>query len=734
VTLSHLSVVQQIIQRSGLRREHGNPLYAYRTTVAELGALHDALRTHCATTTSLDTPTAGAFCLFGAEWFCRTYAGGPWAWRPILEATGFRGTTQALYGVVLRGLAFWHRPLIVSGPEREFLVTLGCEGGLPLGLLRGDGSAALHRFFRDLLGAREAYRRPARELVAEVAHVLPPMLRQDVVFGLAAQLVDAVADLRVTTGLAADPVGHLDLHRPEWRETVPIRLDDEVARRLLSGLLRAPRAPAVEFIEVETRLSLEGVPRFERIARFPATMRSEDLEQQLGVARGALPPRVYLHLITADGARFPVATATHAALEEAFDIAPLPYRPVRDPRAILGRVLLSGSAGSRDIACVQPPGGDELEALPWVLRGLAHAGGHTLLAIGSLRTATEEVLLALPAEGELVPEPGALVEEVCELSELDRRVVRLRGQAHWEGQGERCPFRTSVPTDADRYVLQGSLRRFGFEGAEVWLGPPRWGRLRADGSTAELGASFRQEWRPARSRRAWEPLNPDCCGDVLIRLRRDGETVTRTSVSVLPRGVQLDVRPSHDARRGRLELLGLGDGRIGIDGASGLRWEVTREGARTIISLESEGKPPPTIDLRIHLDRDREARVRAPFPSKMRHFLGGDGEVLSDRTVVSLERLSSARARAIAESGASGFVVEARLGDTWSAVGRLRRVSETCFELALDTLHEAASLLLASSADLDATVQLRIVPEKGALVPPHPELKVGRHDAHLSPE
>jgi hypothetical protein len=128
VASSPSAILHQIIQRSGLRREQGNPLYAYRTTASELGALHDALQAHCANTTFLDTPTAAAFCLFGAEWFCRTYAGGPWAWRSILGATGFRGTTQTLYGVVLHGLAYWHRPLI-SGPEREFLVTLGCEGG-----------------------------------------------------------------------------------------------------------------------------------------------------------------------------------------------------------------------------------------------------------------------------------------------------------------------------------------------------------------------------------------------------------------------------------------------------------------------------------------------------------------------------------------------------------------------------------------------------------------------------
>lgn len=726
------AILQQILHRSGLRREQRSPLYAYRTTADELDALHAALRGHCASGASFDTPTAAAFCLFGAEWFCRHYAGGPWAWRTILDAIGFR-STSALYGIVQRGLAHWHRPLVMLGSERQFLVTLACEGGLPLGLLQGESGSALRRFFRELLGAREAYQRPAQELVADASRVLPPTLQQDVVSGLAAQLVDAVADLRLAAGGGADPVAHLDANHPTWRERVPLRLEEDVARELLNGLLREPRPPTVALVEIETRLCLEPARRFERLARFPSTMRSEDLEVQLGLGRGAIPPRAYLHLVTADAARFPVATATAVASEGTFDLAALPARPIRDPLAVIGRVLLAASAGAHDLAIVQPPGGEELDDLPWVFRAHPQGGGHVLAAVGSHRTAADEVLLALPAEGTLTPEEGSIIDELCEIADPCRRVVRLRGQATWEGDGEQCAFRTKVEAEGTRPVLVGSLRRFGFEGGEVWLGAPRWRLLRADGSTTEVPTSFSQEWRPLRAGLAWKPLGADCCGDALVRLRRGSETITRTVITVLPRDVQLQVRPSHDERRGRLEIDGLGAARVGVERAPGLHWSESREGTKATVSLESEASPPPTVDLRIQLDGGREARVRVPFPSKMRRFLHGD-LVLADHARLTLDRLSSVRARAIVEGSAAGFVVEARHGDLWTAIGRLRKVSDNAFELALDALRDSIALLLASSSNLEATVQLRIVPEKGELRPPHPEICVGRYDAHLAPQ
>jgi hypothetical protein len=730
----HAILQQTLLQRNNVRREQGHPLYAYRTTADELAALHAALRSHCASSAPFDPPTAAAFCVFGAEWFCRSYTGGSWAWRTILDAVGFRGTFATLYNIVQRGLAYWRRPLLLLGSERQFLVTLACEGGLPLGLLQGESGGALRRFFRELLGSREAYRRPARELVVDASRVLPPTLQQDVVCGLAAQLVDVISDLRLAAGGAADPMGYLDEHHPSWRERVPLRLEEDVARQLLTGLLREPRPPTVALVEIETRMCLEPARRFERLARFPTTMRSEDLEAQLALARGTIPPRTYLHLMTADAARFPVATATAVASEGTFDLASLPARPIRDPLAVIGRVLLVASTGSHDITIVQPPGGDELDDIPWVFSAHPQGGGHVLAAVGSHRTAADEVLLALPAEGTLSLEDGSTVDEVCEIGDPYRRVVRLRGRATWEGDGEQCAFRTKVEPEGTRPILVGSLRRFGFEGGEVWLGPPQWRLLRADGSTAELQSSFSQEWRPLRAGQAWKPLGPDCCGDVLVRLRRGGETITRTVITVLPRGVQFQVRPSHDVSRGRLEIDGLGAARIGIEGASGLRWNEAREGTKAVITVESNGPPPPTVDLRIQLDGGRDARVRVPFPSKMRRFLRGDHDILADHERLTLDRLSSVRARAIVEGTASGFVVEARHGDLWTAVGRLRRVSDNAFELALDTLRDSIALLLASSSDREATVQLRIVPEKGELRPPHPEVRVGRYDAHVAPE
>jgi hypothetical protein len=729
---SFSALLDRIIQRGGLSRNEGHPLYAYRTTPDELRALREGLQNRLAWTSSLDTFGAAAFCLFAAEWFCETYTEGPWSWRAVLDATGFTGTYTALYDIVLRGLRYWNRPVLVAGSDREFLITLGCEGGLPRELLRNDKGGRLQRFLRDLLAARESYRRPARELVPKVADILPPTLRQEVVFGLATQLIEQVAWLRQQSGTAAEPIAYLDRELPTWRDLVPLRLDDLAAGQLLAGLLHAPRAPAVDFIEVQTRLWLEGAPRLERVARFPATMSVAAFAGQLGLERGTLPSRVYLHLMTAEGASLPVATATLAGAGDEVDVVQIGSPAVREPKALLGRLLLVATAGSRDLAYVQPPGGEGLDMLPWAFRALPQGGAHHLVAVGSCRTGADELLLALPEGGEIMAEPGAILEEITALEAVSRRVMRLRGTAYWGSEGERCSIRTGDAAEAERFALRGALRRLGFEGAEVWTGAPRWALLRGDGSTADLGAAYVQEWRPARGAGLWRPLGQDCCGDVAIRVRRGGETLARTVVTVLPRGLELRVHPSAEAKRGRLEIAGLGRGRVGVTCPTTVTWTAERAGATTSIRFESAGKPPATVDLRLELESGGEARVRAPFPSKTRYFAGGDGELLPDGYVATLNRLSWIRARAIVEGLADGFVIDACVEGDWTTLGRLRRVSETCFEIGLDALRDSLSLLLASSFDLDATVRLRIYPERGLLGPPHPELLVGRHDVHLS--
>ena len=120
----------------------------------------------------------------------------------------FAGSLRDLYGAVLRGSLA--PPASCIGKRPSVLLTLMCEGGLPLQLLKRDNQR-LTAYFRELLSAREAFpHTPTSLLASRCSDRLPASLRQGVVFELGARLIDVVAQLRVVAASATNPLRALD--------------------------------------------------------------------------------------------------------------------------------------------------------------------------------------------------------------------------------------------------------------------------------------------------------------------------------------------------------------------------------------------------------------------------------------------------------------------------------------------------------------------------------------------
>lgn len=140
------------------------------------------------------------------------------------------------------GLRWWRRPLIQSeAGTRRFLVTIACEGGLPLRLLQRE-NARLSQFFRAVLENYHAqgFGGPqAAEMVArQQIHRLPASLRQEVVILLSGELIAKTTDLQRQIGDARNPIAVLDGIVPDWRSQLPLRMDDAVAEALFGGLVQ----------------------------------------------------------------------------------------------------------------------------------------------------------------------------------------------------------------------------------------------------------------------------------------------------------------------------------------------------------------------------------------------------------------------------------------------------------------------------------------------------------------
>ena len=132
----------------------GRPLYAYKVHDSEYERLKiEMCEQMPGVLRSRDNHSFSAmFCMYAAETFRRQHVGGPWAWEIVFAEIGHATPSyQAIYVWVEQGLQHFKRPLLRSrNGDREFLVTLACEGGLPLLLLHKE-NAHLSRYFRELL-------------------------------------------------------------------------------------------------------------------------------------------------------------------------------------------------------------------------------------------------------------------------------------------------------------------------------------------------------------------------------------------------------------------------------------------------------------------------------------------------------------------------------------------------------------------------------------------------------
>jgi hypothetical protein len=183
------------------QREHdGSPLYAYKLCDSEYERLKVAVREQMpgALRGREDHRFAAMFCVYAADTFRRRHTGGPWTWETVFDELGHATPKyQTIYIWVEKGLQHFKRTILRSrNGDREFLVTLACEGGLPLRLLHKE-NAHLNRYFRELL---TAYHRERHRLGCEAADIarqvaaryLPASLRHEVVFKLSGDLIHSI--------------------------------------------------------------------------------------------------------------------------------------------------------------------------------------------------------------------------------------------------------------------------------------------------------------------------------------------------------------------------------------------------------------------------------------------------------------------------------------------------------------------------------------------------------------
>jgi len=730
-------VLDAIIERSGLTRTDGHPLYAYKVTPEELQSLRDALQDTLKIHPELRKPEQrAAFCLFGAEWFRLHHEDGAWSWDTILghglglgnyDRKRFSGRVRK---VTSDGLRWWKVPPIRTEVNTHYLVTLACQGGLPLKTLRNH-STPLRRFLICILKDHEGFPGESLDsLVIKHQLILPRTLQNDFVIRLAVEIVDAISRLRKNSAEAASTqqtrADYLDRHHPGWKERIPVRIDDPEALKLMLELLDQQEVTPVKVqgFLVTTSLLREGErTTVTRSLNLPPEMGEGELTRCLELpSADKLQPRMTLSL-QCGRERRRVAGISRSFDGEKYRLDRIPSHPLRGEDAA-GEVSLVVTTGSQEVTTVIVPGGAALPDTPWVF---TDDDTHDLIGTGSVRTQRASVLVAIPHQATLQCPEGSAFSR-CEERVCDRELIRLSGTLKVAQDDATVRISSKAKDEsASLFKLSGRRLTLGPNGSEVWLGVPKVIQCSVDDSHATQTVDRnRFRWKP-RAGGAWNAISSKCLGDVLLRAEHDGEVIYQTSLTVFPKSFRFSLHPGVN-NLGDVRLKNLGDVTISAAANDNTKVAVSSTSDTHQVSVRVVKDRPSVIVLRVHFATGNHADVSAACPCPGIFLTTASGRVLPQNATVTHQRLSrlhlqvvSPRSQMMQLVTAVGHRVLARINDSGDTGVR---------ELPLSQIQAYVGGILSREGKLDTEVALHI--EQPPSATPLFRMKVGEYAGALS--
>ena len=730
----------------------GRPLYAYKMSDAQYGDF----RTHFHQILLLDPQGKQAkrfspiFCLYAAETFRREHAEGVWTWETVFRPLGKEAPShQQITDWVETGLNWWRRPLLRSpNGNREFLVTIACEGGLPLRLLQQQ-NAHLTQFFRTVL---ENYYRAGQgdvdaavHIARQQAHRLPRSLHHDAVFHLAGSLIAKISAWQPLIGEAIDPIAALDARLPEWRRDLPLRLDDQAAETLLTGLVRRSGELAQE---TAARLRWRGRLReiatgwqVEKRLVLPERLTGVQIAEWLGLSAMNQPRwRLLLHT--------PVGAETVAWLTLLEGVGPSAKYGREWLRS--GGVTLTGAAlqqahrlslydGRQDYPLAVRDGEPWGDA-PWVFVERGASGERDWLTEGSAQTRAEQAwVLATP---DLTPRVGnGCCEAWGTVADLNRILYRISGEVELlTPQQDRYRIACRADTEsAETFAVIGDAVPQTLQQRLLYRGLPHIHALDAEGRRQP--ATGRQQWRFLGNTAPWRESRQTAYGRLWLRLvDTGGNERSRRQVDVAPPTFRIETDIGTGNQAGVIRLTGLADADLqpGAECPAGIVISSGPDQAR-IVCPSMPGVLPPPLHLLLCWPDSELIPLTLPYPQRGAVFQLA-GRPLFNDDWVPLDRLGGLQLLIQDPAGGRSFRLEGELLVQPNPVGeplrqtfraRLPPLEQGRLALPLLAWQNRIASLLAGSRDLEAQVRLLIKTGQGERLA---HLRIARFDAVIEPD
>ncbi len=759
--------IRNFLTTRGLSKPNGRPLYRYRIKpeeFEELGAIlpHELRRPQFGAR-RIGPKGAMAFCLWASEWWHRNYEAGAWKWMPLLTALETPalapgGSRYAeLQDLVARGLRAWGRTIYRVGPARGYLVTLACEGGLPLKLiLRAE--THLRHYLKGVLEEFKFFRAtdtPARDLAERLRHRLPRAWQREAVYELSGELIEAVWLLQHELGPTETPVQDLDRRRPGWREEFPVRISDQVARTLLNDLL-VEAVKVARRARIDVRWNVELAPvaagNWELRGSFhiPATM-SEEAFKRLFDSWAHAPRRFDLGVQTAMGRFRALALGTERRTDDnrrSFRLEPFPAASranttgLRGSRRLIARThnercptdLFQGSSGLGDAAWVFVPQGSDEAARPMC----------RLIGQGTVRVKEPCAFVAVDARVSPDTREGEAKRVGSIRNERGRVVYRVTGRVAFLAEDG---FRTVVETEATsgvanvEYHLLGREKRFVAGTTSAFLGGPSL-YMRRDGELVRRIPEQDLQWKPNVPGGRWTEYSSvavdsgTICGSGWLRYVKNDEIRQTVSTCILPKDADIELLPSSDPTHGELRLTGFGDIVAIAQPTPSLTFESRVGPGWYRLALCALGDVPREVGVVVDWRGQGRAEFTLPFPARRAAFVGADGIPMPPDARLAQGSLAGVRAEVIVPETARFKIQGQYSGRDAAAVRRrsglfAREIPAVGFGhhvLDLAELDHDITERLALTDRPDAAVRLTIVSPESRDAPKPASVSVSRFD------
>ena len=740
--------IEHVLSRFGLPKPDRRPLCRYHTTRIEVDELAVVVAE------ALQRPRVGpyaamAFCLWASEWWRRHYESGPWKWEPLLKIIAHpefapgRPRYGDLHDIVNAGLRGWGRSVLMVGNHRGFLATLACEGGLPHRLLLKE--THLRSYFRGVLeefrlfGATDV---PVRDLAERLGDRLPKGWRQPVVYEMAGELIREVWKLQLELGETTTPVRDLDRTRPGWRESLPIRVTDQIARALLNGLLiDAVNVASGGRIRVKWVVNLvrAGDEQWELRGRFrlPSTMSGKSFNRLF--SRGSdkdVPHPFDLCVETRCAPLRPLAVANqrrdgggiHFGLQALPSARLTAASGVGLPRRLVARSL------NRTFSSDLFPGASGLTGLPWVFVGdpseeRSDAATYSLVAQGSARLKQPSAVVAV-ADGTEVERLQGSVEIRGLLSGGDRGNVRrlyfVSGKIMFVGSdGSRvCVETGSAITEAGtEYRLGGRKIALGRSATTAFLGAPTLHPWR-DGKIWPRISNRDLQWKSNGPGQTWREFSREgvrtgqIVGTGFLRYVREGLVRTSLPVNIIPPGASVEIVPTRNPRSGSIRFVCFGPMDLSVVEPPVVAAETHRREETLCVELAVANNHDVPTDVNVALDWHGRGRAifNLPFPARRARFLDSRGHELPNESYLAEGSVAGVSADVVEPGGVRFAVRGIYLGDDVANLPQqqarfvrpLPEVSPGHHQISLAMIQPAIRSTLAAGEDPRGGVRLSI--------------------------